>query len=57
MPCSGNKQLFEFAIGLKLFFTGNACFMFFGDLAETAFFRGAEKQASNENSRVYSESF
>jgi len=57
MPCSGNKKLFEFANGVKLFFTGIACLMLFREKAETAFFSGNVKQGSNENSRVYSESF
>ena len=57
MPCSGNKQLFEFANGAELFFTGIACFMLLREIEESAFFRRAEKQGSNENSRGNSESF
>jgi len=57
MPCSGNKKLFEFANGVKLLFTGIACFMFFREIEKTAFFRGNVKQGSNMNSMVYSECY
>jgi hypothetical protein len=53
----GNKQLFEITNGEKLFFNGIACFMLLRKIGETAFFRGAEKQDSNENSRGYFESY
>jgi len=57
MPCYENKHLFEIKNGEKLFFNGIACFMLLREIVETAFFRGAEKQGSNENSRGYFESY
>jgi len=53
----GNKQLFEIINGEKLIFNGIACFMLLREIAETAFFRGTEKQVSNDKSRGYFESF
>jgi len=52
-----NKLLFEITNGEKLFFNGIAGFMLLREIAETAFFRGAEKQGFNENSRGYFESY
>jgi|TARA_B100001964_G_scaffold9586_1_gene10196 hypothetical protein len=57
MSYLGNKQLFEITNGEKLFFNGIACFMLLREIAETAFFMGAEKQGSNENSSGYFESY